>query len=350
MQLVVHFSAKKPESRAKRERGYYSDSDSEEEGWTQVAVPKKKAFECVKCGEVYEKNAETCRWHSGTYSLSFAQEVAECPSNNTALIDSDYDGLQHLHTEEIRQWTCCNDKNRSAVGCVSGTHQASTRTEQTFDQKLISFFTSNAALEAPSISTINSATANNAAAPANNDDDEDDDVQFIGRQRLLGNANPQGTVNLGPVMNAKKCFALNESATHSLESILFGRGIAPGIQYLESDCDAELLVTVGFNSNVRLSLIRLLALDVPHAPASVRIFINKAARINFDNAATMKPDQEFTLDETNFTEENVAVLQLQASKFTLVESVTLHITKNIGDEPTTIIQRLNFIGVAPNVR
>jgi len=346
MQLVVHFSAKKPETRLKRERGYYSDSDSEESIVEHAVEYKKKAFECMKCGEVFEKSDATCRWHSGTYSLLFSEQVPESPANNVSKLDSSYDVTQHLHTEERRQWTCCGEKIRTSVGCVTGNHQVNSRSDETLDQKLVSLFSSNTALEPLEIVAKPTAAAN-PANPMDNGD-EDQDLQFIGRAQLLGNANPQGTVELTPVLAQKKCFALNESTTHSLESILFLRG--PGVQYLESDCDAELLITVGFNSNVKLHLIRLLALDVSHAPASIRIFINKAARINFDNAASIKPDQEFELDDTNYAHQNIAILKLQASKFTLVETITLHITKNIGDEATTIIQALHFIGIAPNVR
>jgi hypothetical protein len=357
-QLVVHFEAMRREKRAKSERMGDGDSDSEEEYMNRVEEVKKKALECERCGGVYERGEASCQFHPGTWSLRYAETRKAIPMNDALEVNPEYERESCMTMVSEREWTCCSQKSRLSAGCTSGKHTINHLFEHTLDQKLESFFSSASALEAPEIAD-KQVSAIAARAPANqngndlnNDGDEeaddDDDVQIIGRRRLLGNANPQGCVNLNPILHSKKCFCLNESIDHPLDSILFTHGA--GVTFLQSDCDAELIITVGFTSNVKLHLIRISVINLHQAPSNISIFLNKSGRINFDNASSMKPDQVFELKEDSFLDQTTAILQLQASKFSLTETVTLYISSNLGNSDTTVISSINFVGAAPNVR
>jgi hypothetical protein len=347
-QLVVHFCEVQPEKRAKRERSGYSSDSSDDYEIEHHEEKKRKVHRCLKCQGAFEKPDSNCVHHSGTFSLLMLDSKPEVPVNDATEIDPNYQTGQHSRTEAVREWTCCGQRNRLSPGCVTGTHLMDPNEDSSLDQKLVSFFSSNSALEPPAIkaklaAATRPANANHQGA----DGEEDDDVQIIPRAAILGNPNPQGTVSLNPIVEKKKSFCLNESVDHPLESIFWNPGV--GVTYLESDCDAELLITVGFNTNVKLHLIRISAINILQAPAHIKIFTNKSGRIDFENVGATKCDQEFELQESSY-HDNVAFLQLQASKFTLVESLTIYVSRNLGDCPTTVISRINLVGKAPNVR
>lgn len=342
-QLIVEFDEPKPEKRPKRQRFGDSDDSSDDEYMVRSEEKKRRFYICSRCGSKFEKMDAICSYHPGTFSVLMTDSVLEIPSNSAVAVDGDYEQGLHTRLETVREWTCCKQRSVLSGGCTSGTHAINHLADASLDQKLVSLFSSNAALETPAIATIAPAEA---PAPPNAANDDDDDVQIIGRGQLFGNDNPQGTVSLNRIFHNNKCFCLNESLDHPLSSILFAGGA--GITYLESDCDAELIITVGFTSNVKLMLIRLSVLNLPQAPANIKIYINKAGRINFDNVSSTKHDQEILLEESSF-QDNIAVLQLSPAKFHMVESVTLYISSNLGNIDTTVLSTLSFIGVAKHV-
>lgn len=340
-QLVVRFKVDNRSNRSKRERSEYDDSDEEEELVSEVK-PAAPTMQCSRCGEISETKKDGCFYHPGAYLEVISDNVALNVANDPTEIDPNYEPAEVMEVRRSSRYSCCGNFERFSQGCVETSHTLTRSSKLPLDQKLVSLFTSATALEPPSVDPKAVAPAANRPGAA----EDDDDVQIIGRDRLLGNANANGTVNLAPIAVTQKTFALNESRQHTFMNAL---GITPG-SHLESDCDAELILATGWTTLVKPQSISIRAhTDLQQAPSHIKIFINKQAQINFDNCNDLKADQEFTLTEESYVND-VATLQLTARLFTKVSSLTLYITGNLGDMPTTTIRRIVFTGMAPNVR
>lgn len=350
---------------------------------------------------------DLCRWHTGTFALKYEDWTVATGVNDMAVINPQYRDQPTMQRETVREWTCCGDRNRFGSGCVTGPHQPTgLDNAASIDQKLVAAFTTTQPWAAKEQRPARGPTAATAAAaknpnqqrdpnaqaglaapnrnahpnnannqmdlgnirpPAilmgdiqpvhiddddddddveNNNNDDDDDVVAIDRRQLLGNASRTAVVSLNPLLNAKKCFCLNEHPQHTLEQTLR----AAGANYLCSDCDPELIITVGWTSIVKVQFIRIYTTNLYAAPATVKIYVNKSNEINFDSVGDYTPDQSFELTEDAYLEGSTAVLQLQVSKFTRVQTLTIYVSNNLGNEESTIIGRITFMGQAPNVR
>lgn len=372
-QLVVHFLPMK-QSRRKRERTESDDSDSDEENMMRESEdPKKKLHKCSRCAKQFTKGKGQCAWHSGSYVFQFAEPNQIMPDNDTTQIMEDYTPEAHATTIEVRAWSCCGSKEQNGTGCVLGEHVVDPRGDDTLDQRLVSLFTSNAPLD-PTVAPPATANQNRAhvqparpgqrrVAHAGGDADDmdlgdqdagdamdvdDDPDPFQGRLRQPGA--PRGPIqpqltNLIHLLNHASCCCLNESNDHPLSSIIEPQA---GVTFLQSDCDAELLITLGFHSQSRLQSITITSPRLSFAPATIKIFTNKT-NIDFSNVEDQKPLQIFELDSTSYVN-NQVTLQLQTAKFTLVDSIVLYISSNIGDEATTTISQIGIYGVVVHGR
>lgn len=347
-QLVVQFNEPKRKDRAKRDREEGYSSDEEDVEIVQV-VEKRPAQACARCGGRYENGDDGCFAHPGAFQLVLTEEEEVKLSNDANQVNPEYREPADMQVVSHKKWTCCGETNRFAPGCVQGAHKllvpssssAPTSASQSLDSKLIAFFHSSQSMEPPRENVL-PGIVNVAEGEA----EDDDEVEIIGRDRLLGDANPQGTVSLTHIIAQNKSFALNEKSPHTLRVAL---GFAAGT-HLESDCDAELILSVGWNTLMKLKLIRISATtNLLQAPSKVKLFVNKSSQIDFDNVNSFKADQEFSIDESSYTD-GVCVLTLNSTKFTKVDTLTLYINSNIGDQPTTAIRNLGFVGIAPNIR
>ena len=110
--------------------------------------------------------------------------------------------------------------------------------------------------------------------------------------------------------------------------------------YLESDCDEQLLITVGFNQSVKLSALSIVAKIAANAPKTVKIFVNSTA-LDFDRADSSIDTQTITLTPADLTGN---LVPLRFVKFQDVSSICLFVKNNQGGEDSTIINSLRFIG------
>lgn len=341
---MVSFKVDTRSARPKRERSEYDDSDEEVEFIREVK-PAAHTMQCSRCGEISEAKKDGCFYHPGAYLEVVSDNVGIVVANDCSEIFPDHGQPDMQETRRSSRYSCCGNFERFSHGCVETSHTLTRPSKLPLDQKLVSIFTSTTALEPPKVDPKAPKPAQPGARHAAAGED-DDDVQIIGRDRLLGNAAANGTVNLAPIAVPQKTFALNESRQHTFMAAL---GIQAG-SHLESDCDAELILATGWTTLVKPQSISIRAhTDLQQAPSHVKIFINKQAQINFDNCNDLKADQEFTLTEASYVDD-VATLHLTARLFTKVSSLTLYITGNLGDMPTTTIRRIVFTGMAPNVR
>uniref|UniRef100_A0A3B1K3T8 Thioredoxin-like 1 n=1 Tax=Astyanax mexicanus TaxID=7994 RepID=A0A3B1K3T8_ASTMX len=148
---------------------------------------------------------------------------------------------------------------------------------------------------------------------------------------------PKGYMDLMPFVSKAGCECLNESDDCGFDNCLIKDS-----SYLESDCDEQLLITMAFTQPVKLFSMKLLASDLAQAPKCVKIFINLPRSMDFDDAERSEPTQALELTEEDYKEDGL--ISLRYVKFQNVNSVTLFIKSNQGDEETTKVNYLTFIG------
>ena len=88
--------------------------------------------------------------------------------------------------------------------------------------------------------------------------------------------------NITGMITKSNCFCLNEDKKHSFANILGSEN-----DFLQSDCDEQLLLHLAFNQTVKLSSIQFNTLCDGSAPSVIKIYINKA-HMGFDDATSMK--------------------------------------------------------------
>lgn len=111
--------------------------------------------------------------------------------------------------------------------------------------------------------------------------------------------------------------------------------------YLESDVDEQLIISVPFNQAIKLHSLRIIPKDIAHAPKTVKLYVNKL-HLGFDEADSVEETQTITLTEKDY--EGNGLISLRFVKFQNVTSVILFVEDNLGDEETTQIKQLVFIG------
>ncbi|KAF9995038.1 Thioredoxin-like protein 1 [Entomortierella chlamydospora] len=111
--------------------------------------------------------------------------------------------------------------------------------------------------------------------------------------------------------------------------------------YLESDVDEQLIISVPFNQAIKLHSLKIVPKDVAHAPKTIKLYVNRLT-LGFDEADSVQETQTIVLSESDY--EGNGLISLRFVKFQNVTSVILFIEDNLGDEETTQIKQLVFIG------
>ncbi|KAF9094566.1 Thioredoxin-like protein 1 [Mortierella sp. AM989] len=111
--------------------------------------------------------------------------------------------------------------------------------------------------------------------------------------------------------------------------------------YLESDVDEQLIISVPFNQAVKLHSLKIVPKDIAHAPKTIKLYVNKLA-LGFDETDSVQETQTVVLSESDY--EGNGLIPLRFVKFQSVNSVIIFVEDNLGDEETTQIKQLVFIG------
>ena len=153
-------------------------------------------------------------------------------------------------------------------------------------------------------------------------------------------ATPSGPVDLTNLIDKKSIVCMNQSSSNPIGNALNDRSDT----FVESDCDDQLLITIPFNSSVKIMSITIRSPDVEHAPSKVRLFANRL-NLDFDSAASVMAEQEFDLD-AGVAQGSGINLKLYFVKFQNVNSLTLFFPgPTHGDEETTRISRIQITGL-----
>ncbi|WKY01928.1 hypothetical protein Q1695_015721 [Nippostrongylus brasiliensis] len=107
-------------------------------------------------------------------------------------------------------------------------------------------------------------------------------------------------------------------------------------EFVESDCDEELLFNLPFSGQVRITGLSVIGDDDHTHPAKIRLFKDKPA-MSFDDCS-IEPDQEIDLKQDPG---GVVDYPLKASKFGTLAHLSIHVQRNFGADQT----KINYIGL-----
>ncbi|KAJ1831895.1 hypothetical protein LPJ73_008055 [Coemansia sp. RSA 2703] len=105
-----------------------------------------------------------------------------------------------------------------------------------------------------------------------------------------------------------------------------------------------MVLHIAFNQPIKLHSIMLKA-PLENAPKNIKIYANRTD-IGFDDADSAEPTQEIEMTEQMY--KDGGVVNLRYVRFQNVNSVSIFVVDNLGDEDVTAITQLAFIGTAVN--
>jgi len=155
--------------------------------------------------------------------------------------------------------------------------------------------------------------------------DESDPVKF-----------PPGHVDITEHVDKKQCECLNQNNEHKWDNIFKNDN-----SFLESDTDEQLLIYIPFSQAVKIHSVVFQAPSDGRAPKVVKLFVN-ARDMDFQSVDNLPAAHEFNLTADDMKGDKL--LPLKFVKFQNVSELTLFVESNIGEEPTSVIQRLRLIG------
>ncbi|KAJ2016194.1 hypothetical protein GGI06_003151 [Coemansia sp. S85] len=146
-----------------------------------------------------------------------------------------------------------------------------------------------------------------------------------------------GHSDLTRLVLKKKSECLNQSDDNPLENVF-----TEGNSVLESDVDEQLVLHIAFNQPIKLHSLMIRA-PADRAPKNIRLFANRMD-IGFDDAEASEATQEIELTEDIY--KSGGVVNLRYVRFQNVNSLSIYVADNLGDDDVTAISQLAFIGTA----
>ena len=133
-----------------------------------------------------------------------------------------------------------------------------------------------------------------------------------------------GHMDLSGMLLEGSCECLNESDDHPLKNALK----SDSDEYLESDCDEQLIINLSFSQAVKLHSVSVKA-PADQGPKTMRLFINQPRTLDFDQASSMEAVQEleFTKDQI----EKAIPAPLRFVKFQNVQNLLVSAGATRGD-------------------
>ncbi|KAH8601023.1 PITH domain-containing protein [Bisporella sp. PMI_857] len=134
-------------------------------------------------------------------------------------------------------------------------------------------------------------------------------------------------------INFDNVSTLNESEADSGKAILrktWAERLEPQPE-LQSDADEQILMHIPFTGQVKLHSILIRTSNSESAPQTLKVFINRDD-LDFSIASELAPTQEFTLSQTS----DVQDIPVKRARFGKVQSLTLFVEDNYGDDITTL--------------
>jgi len=150
-----------------------------------------------------------------------------------------------------------------------------------------------------------------------------------------------GYGDLGQFILESGCNCLNESDDHTHKNVLKDTK-----EYLESDCDEQLMLSISFNQAVKVHSLKFRAPTDGTGPKTIKLFVNQPNEVDFDAGERMEGVQKIVLEESDLAEEKI--IPLRFVKFQNVTNIVLFVVDNQGGDDVTIINYIKLIGVPCN--
>jgi hypothetical protein len=123
-----------------------------------------------------------------------------------------------------------------------------------------------------------------------------------------------GHIDLLSFINKSESECLNESDAHNLSGCL----TSGSSNYLESDCDEQLIINLAFNQPLKLHSLKIIAPE-ENGPKHIKLFINQPRTLDFDQASSMEPIQQMELSAEDISNGNP--IPLRYVKFQNVQNL-----------------------------
>jgi len=145
----------------------------------------------------------------------------------------------------------------------------------------------------------------------------------------------KGMIELNTFVSKQGTECLNEDDEHPYTDCLVA-----GPEFLQSDCDEQLILALAFNQPVKVHSLRFKA-PKDKGPKTVRIFINQPNTLDFDKADGMACTQDISLTSSQLEGE---IIPLKFVKFQNVQNLQLFIKDNQSGDEVTVVEHLIIIG------
>lgn len=154
---------------------------------------------------------------------------------------------------------------------------------------------------------------------------------------------PSGYENINSYVTMNQIDCLNQKLNRTVKSVFQSAASATGENYLESDVDEQLILSIPFNQAVKLHSIKFGRADgkKEHAPKTIKLYANRLT-LGFDEVDDIEPTQVIELTEKDY-EADVAT-PLRFVKFQNLTHLIIFVEDNLSDSETTILKSLKFIG------
>jgi thioredoxin len=146
----------------------------------------------------------------------------------------------------------------------------------------------------------------------------------------------KGMIELNTFVSKQGTECLNEDDEHPYINCLY-----TGPEFLQSDCDEQLILALAFNQPVRVHSLRFKA-PKDCGPKTVRIFMNQPNTVDFDAADGMGSAQDIVLTPGQL--EGTEIIPLKFVKFQNVQNLQFFIKDNQSGSDVTVIEYISLIG------
>lgn len=146
----------------------------------------------------------------------------------------------------------------------------------------------------------------------------------------------KGQMDLRPFMMKTDVEALNEASEHPLTNCFQDND-----EYLQSDCDNQLIIPITFSQAVKIHSIKIKAPE-NSGPKTVKIFINQPSTLDFDKAVKNDPAQSISVQPTDLA--SGKPIGLQFVKFQNVQNMQIFVQDNHNGSDVTRIDYLQLFG------
>ena len=173
---------------------------------------------------------------------------------------------------------------------------------------------------------------------------------------------PRGYVDVTGEIEIKGLDMLNSDSQFGAVRDLFAAGKPSSLttgkrpadsksDWVETDTDEQLMLFIPFMSSMKVHSLHVTSLpdkddsDAPMRPKTLKIYVNRANILGFDEAEDVEATQEITLNDRDWDEKTgTAKVELRFVKFQNVKSLVLFVIDGDGDGDKVRVDRLRFLG------